>query len=115
MNILIAPKVRETFRVMLERAGCEVAEAGDGEEGIRAFRAGRPDVVVCDLFMPGRDGLELIRDLRREAPDARIVAMSGGGFGDTLDMLPVAQRLGAAVLYKPFTQAAALAQRLRRR
>jgi CheY-like chemotaxis protein len=103
-------KVRTAHRLMLERAGFEVAEAGDGEEGVRAYRKRQADVVLCDLFMPGRDGLELILELRREFPGVKIIAMSGGGFTGTVDMLPMARSLGAVgVLYKPFAQATALA------
>jgi CheY-like chemotaxis protein len=113
MRVLIVDddvKVRAALRVLLETAGFEVVEAGDGQEGARAYRRQAADVVLCDLFMPGRDGLELIRDLRREFPGVKIVAMSGGGFKGTVDMLPVARFFGAAsVLYKPFDQAAAVA------
>jgi CheY-like chemotaxis protein len=103
-------KVRTVFRLMLERAGFEVVEAGDGKRGIRAFREGRIDVILCDLFMPGTDGLELIRELHQDCPGVKIIAMSGGSFNGSADMLPIAQLLGASeVLTKPFDQAAALA------
>jgi DNA-binding NtrC family response regulator len=54
--------------------------------------------------MPNIDGLEVIRALRREFPGVRVIAMSAGGFHGTVDLLSVAQRLGAAeILHKPFT------------
>ena len=60
--------------------------------------------------MPGLDGLELIRLLRRERPDLKVIAMSGGGFGGAIDLLSVAQRLGAVeIVRKPFTRDTVLA------
>jgi CheY-like chemotaxis protein len=102
--------VRKVVRLMLEQAGFEVIEAGDGPEGIRAYRRQPPDLVFCDMFMPEQDGLEVIRQLRREFPEAKIIAMSGNTFAGRMDMLPLARLLGAAgVLDKPFTQATVVA------
>jgi len=69
-------KVRAACWLMLEWAGVKVVEASDGKDGIPAFRQRGTDVVLCDLFMPRRDGRELIRELRRECPGVRIIAMS---------------------------------------
>src|SRR4051794_27775787 len=97
-------------RILLEEVGLEVIEATDGTAAIRAFRDPGADLVLCDLFMPGLDGLELIRTLRREFPSVKVIAMSGGAFGGTLDLLSVARHLGAAeILHKPFTQQTVLA------
>ena len=53
--------------------------------------------------MPEQEGLETIQALRRDFPDAKIIAMSGGAWGGTLDFLPIAENLGAQhVLHKPF-------------
>jgi DNA-binding response OmpR family regulator len=55
--------------------------------------------------MPGLDGLEVIRALRRESPNVSVIAMSGGAFGGAMDLLSVARRLGAMeILRKPFTR-----------
>jgi CheY-like chemotaxis protein len=95
--------VRAAVRGMLEEAGFQVAEAGNGDEGIRAFRRQPADVVLTDLFMPDRNGLEMIRDLRRQFPGVKVIATSGGWGRVRLDVLPLARALGAArVLYKPF-------------
>jgi two-component system chemotaxis response regulator CheY len=97
------PACRRAARMMLERSGFEVAEAADGADGLKAFRQGGADVVLCDLFMPDVDGLEVIRRLREEAPAARVVAVSGGGNSGDADLLDVARLLGAAgTLHKPF-------------
>ena len=104
------PSIRTMTRILLEEAGFDVVEVADGAAAIRAFRDMGADLVLCDLFMPGLDGLEVIRALRREFPNATIIAMSGGGFGGRVDLLSVAQQLGAAeILHKPFTQQTVLA------
>ena len=100
----LAP-VRTLARRVLEHGGHEVVEAGDGREALAAYRGRPADLVLCDMWMPGMDGLELLRALRREFPGVRFVAMSGGGIGGH-DALPTALELGAAeVLSKPFASA----------
>ncbi len=95
--------VRSLLRTFLERSGFEVAEAAEGDAGIQLYRHWPADLVLCDLFMPGKDGLEAIRQFLREFPGVKVIAMSGGGFGGNLDLLPVAKMLGAVeLLYKPF-------------
>ncbi len=96
---------RGVLRTALEIKGFEVAQAGDGEEGIRVFRHQGADLVLCDLFMPQKDGLEMIRELRRNFPGVKIIAMSGGGFEGKMNLLSVAKLMGAdALLQKPFDQ-----------
>jgi CheY-like chemotaxis protein len=98
------PLVRSTLCAVLEMASHAVAEATDGEEGLARYAAEHPDVVVCDILMPGKEGIETIRELRRIAPGLKIVGMSGGGRTGTLDFLDMAGALGAnTVLAKPFT------------
>lgn len=95
------PDTREVLRATLEAAGHEVTLAAEGREGVERYRAQRADLIITDLYMPGQEGLETIKQLRMEFPDVRIVAMSGKPTGST--MLTVAQRLGATVvLHKPF-------------
>jgi CheY-like chemotaxis protein len=102
--------VRQTIRAMLANAGHEVTEVKDGGEAVRVFRTEQFDLVLCDMFMPMRDGVEAIRELRRKFPGVKIIAMSGGGFDGKIDMLPVARALGAAqILHKPFSRDALLA------
>jgi CheY-like chemotaxis protein len=99
------------LRAVLHEAGHEVEAASDGAAGLRLLRD-RPefDLVLCDLFMAGTDGLQTIRALRRGFPGLPVVAISGGGFGGTVDMLPVARLLGAArCLHKPFSLQALVA------
>jgi CheY-like chemotaxis protein len=102
--------IRRFARLVLEGAGHEVAEAAGGRDGLALYRGLSPDVVVTDLFMPELDGLEVVRELVARFPAVRIVAASGGGYGGTVDMLPIARHLGAAeVLPKPYRPAELLA------
>ncbi len=94
--------LRGAIRVVLESAGYEVLEAGDGNAGLRLHREPGADLLVVDLFMPERDGLEVIRAVRAEAPQAKIIAMSGGS-SLQLDLLDAAAAFGASrTLRKPF-------------
>src|SRR6266480_7062891 len=71
--------LRGALRVVLEAAGYEVIEAADGDAGLRLQREQAADLVLVDIFMPERDGLEVIRALRAEIPEPKIISMSGGG------------------------------------
>ena len=96
--------VRGTMRKILEREGHEVREAEDGVVGLKLSREAPPDVVVTDLLMPEKDGIETIMELRAEFPDVRILAVSGGDTGSVGGRLLDAQALGAdGSLAKPFT------------
>src|SRR5689334_5252558 len=97
--------VRVTARVLLQDAGFEVIETAQGAAALHLLQSPGADLLLCDLFMPGVDGLEVIRGVRRQFPEVKIVAMSGGGFDGTMDLLSVARLLGASgVVQKPFTQ-----------
>lgn len=97
--------VRSALRQLLERYGFDVVEAQDGEEGLNLFRASNPDLVICDLIMPRTDGITTIMNIRRLAPAAKIIAISGGGRSHALELLDVAGQMGADhVLGKPFTR-----------
>jgi len=94
---------RAALRVILEAAGYTVLDAADGEAGLRVYREQGADLVLVDLFMPERDGLEVIQALRAMIPQPKTIAMSGGGRIGARDMLTAAAALGAArTLRKPF-------------
>jgi CheY-like chemotaxis protein len=101
--------VRDVLRRLLESAGHDVTVARDGVEGLEAFRDRPADLVLCDLFMPNKDGLQTIEELRRGWPGVPVVAVSGGSADGEWDALPAAEALGAATLEKPFTAEALLA------
>jgi len=94
---------RQMLQQALERAGYEVTTARDGSEGLQRFRAAPTDLVITDILMPEKEGLETIMDLRREFPTVKIIAVSGGGRTGGLNFLDIAERLGAQrTLQKPF-------------
>jgi len=100
--------VRSIIKRGLEHHGHEVVEAEDGAEGTRVFEASPFDLVITDLIMPEKEGIETILDLKESHPDVRILVISGGlSFGgravDRQGPLADAEALGAdASLAKPF-------------
>lgn len=99
--------IRNAVRRVLALDGHEVILASDGEEGERIFRESPPDLVITDIFMPGKEGIELVNDLLADYPDMKIIAMSGGARmaeGDDLQfLLNVAESAGARrTIKKPF-------------
>lgn len=102
-------QVREMVALVLTRAGHEVTQAQDGDAGLKLARATSFKVVVTDIVMPNKEGLETIVELRREAPEVKIVAISGGGRIAPSDYLSIAKRLGAdRVFAKPVERKALL-------
>jgi CheY-like chemotaxis protein len=97
-------QLRTVLALVLERAGHTVTAVPDGARGLAAYRAAPADLVVTDLVMPEKEGIETIVELRAEFPDVRVIAISGGGRHLGTDYLQLASRLGAKrMLSKPFT------------
>jgi CheY-like chemotaxis protein len=95
------PGALEVMTAALQSAGHRVREAGDGIGGLALFRQHRPEIVVTDMVMPGKEGVEVIRQLRREDPNIAILAVSG--VVNSRFYLHVATQFGAdAILAKPF-------------
>jgi CheY-like chemotaxis protein len=95
--------VRRVIGKILVRAGHDVLEAPDGKVALSLLKEEAADLVICDLFMPEMDGVEVLRQLRRDYPNLRVVAISGGAYQGRVQLLDVAKALGAvAVLGKPF-------------
>ncbi|BBO78338.1 response regulator [Desulfosarcina widdelii] len=95
--------VRLSVRLALEDADHLVEDAGDGEKGVALFRENPADLVVTDIFMPEKEGLETIDEIKRLRPETKIVAISGGGRMDPDDYLTIAKSVGAdRSLLKPF-------------
>ena len=95
---------RSMLGAVLSRAGYEVQEACNGNEATEMYRSHQPDLVITDLIMPDKEGLETIREIRHDNPGVRIIAMSGGGRNGFENYLRVAKAFGAqVVLDKPFS------------
>lgn len=88
-------QVRILFERMLDREGYEVISCSNGKDGLNAYRRNLPDLVITDLVMPEKEGIETIMDLRSEFPQAKIIAISGGGRIVPQTCLDIAGHLGA--------------------
>lgn len=94
--------VRALLRRILEEDGHQVREAANGEIGLALYREAPADLVITDILMPERDGMEVTLALTQEFLDARVIAMTGAVGGQ--NFLNVAKLFGAReVLQKPFT------------
>jgi DNA-binding response OmpR family regulator len=92
---------RTTLEKILKAANYEVVLAADGNEGIQKQNAEPMDLIIIDLFMPEREGLETIQQLRKDFPELPIIAISGNDMSGP--MLTIASKLGAdKILQKPF-------------
>jgi len=103
-----------TIRLVLERAGHGVATADDGRKGLALCRTGDFDLLFLDIFMPGMDGFETMRMVRRLRPQIPIIVISGRSISSETDQAPdfltMATKLGAvSSLEKPFRPADLLA------
>lgn len=117
MKILLVEDDRLVRAMLLSTLldmGHEVLVATNGKEALACQERSPAQVMLTDIVMPEKEGLETIREFRRKHPGVEIIAMSGGGRGNAADYLRVAQGLGAReVLSKPFSHealAAALAR-----
>jgi DNA-binding response OmpR family regulator len=97
------PVVLRTIEIVLLDAGYECITAPDGDAGLQLFRSKPSDLVITDLIMPRKEGIETIVAMRQEQPNAKIIAISGGGRVKNTELLRLAKGLGAnEVLAKPF-------------
>jgi DNA-binding response OmpR family regulator len=95
--------IRKLVVRTLERAGYEVVAAADGQQAARQYRDQPADLIITDLFMPEKEGMEVIMELRREDPEVKIIAISGAGSLGPTGYLEVARMIGASkTLAKPF-------------
>ena len=100
------PMVRDVVVRTLSSAGYPVEAASNGSEAVKIFTETPFPIVVTDIVMPEKEGIETILELRRIAPEVKILAISGGGRERGKEFLRYASRLGAnAVLSKPFRKA----------
>jgi CheY-like chemotaxis protein len=93
----------------LTREGYGVLRASNGEQGLRLYRQEPVDLIITDIIMPEKEGIETIIELRQDFPDVKIIAMSGGGRIGTKDYLHLAKIFG---VQRTFTKPVARAQLL---
>ena len=95
--------VRLAIRQMVEWAGHEAVEAENGEQGVALQRESPTDLVIADMIMPERHGIDAVAEIMRNDPDVPVIAISGGAMMGNTDYLPIARKLGVRrILDKPF-------------
>ena len=95
---------REVLRDMLQKEGYRVvADASDGDEALEKYKQCNPDLVLMDVYMPGKNGIEATRDIIAHAPAAKIIICSGTGYDD--DVNAALQAGARGIIYKPFYDA----------
>lgn len=96
--------IRKMLSLFLARFGHTVISARDGQEGLDLFPHSGADLVITDLMMPRKSGLEVMQALRERQARVKVIAISGGGQADEEDPLATAVSLGAfRVFRKPFS------------
>jgi CheY-like chemotaxis protein len=94
--------VRETLTAIIEGAGHQVATARNGRDILQRLRESGAELVITDILMPEKEGIETIRTIRQHSRTLPIIAVSGGGRGGNMDFLSVAKTFGANLtLAKP--------------
>lgn len=99
------PFILSMLKKMLERAGYHVDLAENGKVGLEQFDIIVPELVITDIIMPEKEGLGIIREMKKRNPDLKIIAISGGGRVSATDYLNTAEIFGADRSFqKPFTK-----------
>jgi len=95
--------MRQTIRTILEEDDYNIAEAYDGQHASKYLQAHVVDLIIVDIIMPEKDGIEVIIETTEKYPHTKILSFSGGGLIDADSHLHTAQELGAdQTLVKPF-------------
>ena len=103
------PQFRKTLFAILTKANYDVFQAENGIEGLRILSDNACDLVISDIFMPEKEGIETISEIRAVYPDMKIIAISGGMPFSSTDFLGIAEKLGADItIQKPFEREAIL-------
>lgn len=107
MRVLIADdmlSVREALTYVIESDGHIVTSVDNGAEAVSMLSRAAFDLVILDIWMPHRSGLDVLKDIRASQPDLPVIIMSGGGPGASLEQATAIADLYQAthILYKPF-------------
>jgi len=97
--------IRNILRDSLKKESHEVFEASSAQEACDILATKAIELMITDLVMPGKTGLDLIMEVKEQHPDLTIIAISGGGgINGRFDYLPIAQLIGASnIIKKPFS------------
>ncbi len=87
--------VRITLHTILERAGYETTMATNGQDGLTKFQARPADLIILDMILPEKGGVEVFTAFRQAQPDVKIIAISGGVWGKGIDNLQTLKDLGS--------------------
>jgi DNA-binding NtrC family response regulator len=94
--------IRYMLRTFLEMKGCQVTEAGSGEEALQLLPAARPDVALIDIVLPGKNGVEVLSDVKQQSPNTEVVLITSHGSEETA--IEAIRRGAYDYLQKPFPQ-----------
>lgn len=95
------PQIQNMLKKLLKEEGYDVFSASDGNEGINMYRANPYDLVITDIIMPEKEGLETIRELKKIDPDVKIIVMTGGSNKYSSDMyLELGVKFGAITAFE---------------
>lgn len=104
------PISRQVLRAMLEKEGHLISEAEDGAKAVRDYDSGLIDLVITDIFMPEKEGVQTVRELMKENPNVKIIAVSGGSSSANYDSLDWIKMFGVKYTFtKPFDSKAIIA------
>ena len=96
-------QVRRVLVRTLQREDYDVDELDDGEKALKSFRQNKYDLLITDIIMPGKEGIETMIEIKREFPGVKVIAISGGGRISSRDCLSMAKHMGAKYTFsKPF-------------
>lgn len=96
------PTLRKAMNRLLSSLGHKVSEAEDGKTGLKLYQSDPADIVLLDVFMPVKDGLETLRELLLHDPKARVIAITGGGAYKDFDIMKPFLLVSAfKILHKP--------------
>jgi CheY-like chemotaxis protein len=99
--------LRKMLGMKLVMMGYAIAEAANGKEALAAQQREPADLILTDLIMPEKEGIETIGEFRKKYPKAKIIAMSGGSRVSAAENLKMARLIGADLaLAKPFSNQA---------
>jgi DNA-binding NtrC family response regulator len=96
-------RLRRVVARMLASAGHQVVEAENGRLALAMVSGCHPDLVITDVFMPEKGGIETVKSIREQFPAMKFLAITGGGRGDRFYAL-IRNQAAASVLQKPFSQ-----------